>query len=645
MEHVARALVAVTLSLLLFSGVAVFDLFADGLVPFSARAALGVASGAAFAGAVLFAPLSLALGLTLGPLRRRLGRSPAGFTWALFALLLAALGALWCLAVYSVAPRFPVRRDNLIAYAAGALLIAAPLALVAARRLVRRYGVPRFGPEGVALGFALIAYGFHSWMTRNILFALHMGSAAALYLALLAFSALVLCRALARVGVGRLSGAGAALALVLFGLAAGFPSRFSRSFALRDAMARGSDLARAAAEIVRLTLRGDDTAPDELAARAAPAPKDALAPFPSGGGRELGARLAALRPKNILVITVDALRLDAFLAGDTPTFARLRREGVLVGGYVTAAPSTEHSFFSMFFGAYYPRRERAGESLLEVFQRAGFLTIGVFGTRAYQLETRKKEVPGFDVVDHSPSRRWQDPSTAGLVNDRLLVHLREAGDKRFFAWAHYIDLHLPYDGEGSSDKERYLSEARLIDAALGELFAALEVEGILKDTLVVLSADHGEEIYDHGGRSHSRTLFDEVVRVPLVFWMPGSGLAGRVELPAVGVDLGPTFLALAGVERPASFAPDGVDLFTRRVDEPLITMRGVFSRQVFGLNPEPAAEVAVFWGRFKLIVNLEYDSAALYDLAEDPGERVNLVDERPDIAAACAAELRRWFTE
>jgi arylsulfatase A-like enzyme len=94
----------------------------------------------------------------------------------------------------------------------------------------------------------------------------------------------------------------------------------------------------------------------------------------------------------------------------------------------------------------------------------------------------------------------------------------------------------------------YDGEIRFTDDNLGRILAALDAHGRLRDALVVVTADHGEEFFEHGGKGHQKSLFDEVVRVPLVFRWPGGLPADRVIGDQVRlVDLAPTILALAGL--------------------------------------------------------------------------------------------------
>jgi arylsulfatase A-like enzyme len=132
----------------------------------------------------------------------------------------------------------------------------------------------------------------------------------------------------------------------------------------------------------------------------------------------------------------------------------------------------------------------------------------------------------------------------------------------FFLYAHTRDPHQPYDPPAawrrfSADAARarpvdlYDDEIRFNDHYFGELVERLEERGLYRDSMLVLTSDHGEEFGERGGSGHGFTLFEEVVRVPLVVKYPGNAGAGTsVEAPVSLLDVLPTVLATAGLPVP-----------------------------------------------------------------------------------------------
>jgi arylsulfatase A-like enzyme len=174
--------------------------------------------------------------------------------------------------------------------------------------------------------------------------------------------------------------------------------------------------------------------------------------------------------------------------------------------------------------------------------------------------------------------------TADIITDLTLERVARHSQRPFFLYAHYIDPHFPYrpptpwdasfdhrkdpprragnvDPVAMAAPERrewlartldqYDGEILYADHHVGRLLQGLEAQGLLKNSLVIVTADHGEEFFDHGGIGHGRTAYEEVLRVPLLMRWPGRIPAGAVHTGLVGlIDMMPTILALVGVETP-----------------------------------------------------------------------------------------------
>jgi arylsulfatase A-like enzyme len=258
---------------------------------------------------------------------------------------------------------------------------------------------------------------------------------------------------------------------------------------------------------------------------------------------------------------------------------------------------------------------------------------------------------------------------ASETTDRLLEALADAPD-RSFCWAHYLDVHEPYlppdehldrdlspgrveslnewvraDDPSLSDRELadlealYDGELRYVDAELERLFGALEARGRLEDTAIVVTADHGEEFLDHGRLGHHPTLYDELIHVPLLVWLPPDA-RGSFEVPAAGtvsgqvslLDVAPTVTDLLGVEPAPRFGGRSV---LRGSGHPVVSEVS---------NPHGVLKVderfrrrSVRTDEWKLVVGP--DGEELYDLRTDPDELEDLREERPDRAAELRATL------
>jgi arylsulfatase A-like enzyme len=219
-------------------------------------------------------------------------------------------------------------------------------------------------------------------------------------------------------------------------------------------------------------------------------------------------------------------------------------------------------------------------------------------------------------------------STSKQVTDLAIQAIDKPIQKPFFMWLHYFDPHNNYlrhekfdFGKGRID--RYDSEIAFTDYHVGRLLDRMGQKGLMKNTVILITADHGEEFRDHGGILHTKTLYEEVLRIPLILYVPGFK-AGRMEQTLSAIDFAPTMLSLVNVPIPEQFQ-----------GKPLPAAKGRFlpfeNRPVFAETLEQADKRAVREGRWKLIHDRESDTLLLFDLIADPEEKQDLSEKRPDL--------------
>ena len=411
---------------------------------------------------------------------------------------------------------------------------------------------------------------------------------------------------------------------------------------------------------------------------------------------------AAVRPSAIVLVTIDTLRadrvsFDGYRLPTTPFLDRLAGEGVVFErAYATSSwtPPTMASIFTgvppMTHGVVsgeivetkavrQPILPESLSTLAELVGKSGYRTLGVASNRHLALDLGFGQ--GFD--------RYFDPPTflnAAAVNDkaRLLLAAEYGTDWRvgwrkrpLFLWLHYFDPHdpyLPYDpwmaahapgvaafGPQSPArtvmrdlKQRfpqpdaalaeairpfYDSEIRRTDQLLADLWSEL---GSDDNVLFIFTADHGEEMAEHGGLGHSQTLYDEVTRIPLLFWWP-RGLPGgvRVAQPVSALDILPTILDLLGQPVPSGLPGRSLAPLWRTAPAGGAPPE---RRPVFlELAPPKPFRWAVVDGDRKLILDPASPATPeLYDLASDPGEKLNLAAREPAEVERLRAELRTW---
>ena len=253
-----------------------------------------------------------------------------------------------------------------------------------------------------------------------------------------------------------------------------------------------------------------------------------------------------------------------------------------------------------------------------------------------------------------------------------MEHMESMKEDKFFMFLHMWDVHYdyippaPWDSafdpgyEGDfdpfhwvrnedvkeyiSDEDRdyvvslYDGEIAHSDDHLGRLFDWMRRTGLWDDTVVIVTSDHGEEFFDHGGTCHSLTLFDELVHVPFIMRVPGIEEPARIGCRSAMVDLMPTVLELTQVPAPVDVPLQGESLMGLvRGDRTCDPQRPILTETVWSLHDVPADakkgyEVALYRGRYKISRRLEDPKLDyLFDLQEDPLEQHNLAEERPEL--------------
>jgi arylsulfatase A-like enzyme len=406
-----------------------------------------------------------------------------------------------------------------------------------------------------------------------------------------------------------------------------------------------------------------------------------------GGGRSN--RLGAPDP-NVVLIVVDTLRADRlpFYGNETDTAPFLSELASRSTVFETAfspsgwtAPATATLFTSLYpnqhgvwtgfraserMGLRYNRIPAAAETLPEVMQRLGYRTFGVADNINIGEEMGFSD--GFDRFERHPYE-------SALTLQRTVNSWREdlASGEKYFLYLHFIDPHTPYRARqefmahGSAERhvERleswnrgtpgqrrwveenlslYDSEIGLVDQVIAEMFESF---GWRDNTLLIVTADHGEEFYDHGNRYHGDRLYQELVRVPLLVYFPQHFAPARVDANVGLVDVLPTIRDLLGDD----YTGDNVGLS-------LLPLLGGGSeeslgeaRPLFGLyrneHPELEEEItrsAVVFENWKYIRLVPEDREELYDLAGDPSEQRDVALENPNVVRRLRRRLREFET-
>ncbi len=418
------------------------------------------------------------------------------------------------------------------------------------------------------------------------------------------------------------------------------------------------------------------------------------------------ARGDAERPPNIVLIVMDTVRADALggeLAGSpvTPHLDRLLAEGTSFSNAFANAPWTVPSHATLFTGLYPHRHgsvhERFAlderlETVAEILSGKGYSTCGI--TSNPWLRERGGFGQGFEAYEEV-YRHLNEAVDKGasLATDKAVewVSAGAGGDRPFFLFVNYIDAHLPYAppaailesmgfdeqklarsdfsvrqaeeiigrkgvaGEEEVELARtlYRLEIAYVDRKLGELIRFLEESEVLDETLLVVTADHGEHLAEHGLMGHEFSLYDELLRVPLILRLPGRVRAGlRVEAPVSHVDVLPTILDLLGEHERIQSLPGRslLDPEGLAPERPLLAEYVRPQRLIhnYWKSKHPEVDLSAFdvglqsirRGSRKLIVS-GGEKLQLFDVTKDPSEERNLLPEHGQEAALLQREIER----
>ncbi len=381
--------------------------------------------------------------------------------------------------------------------------------------------------------------------------------------------------------------------------------------------------------------------------------------------------------KNVVLLTIDALRKDMLgLYGDThglsPFIDTLRDKSTIFTNAQTVGPYTQASFPGILTSSYYfehGKEEKLSPKRMlvsEVLKRSGIYT-AAFHSAPYlsgYFGWNRGWDTFYDSMDTKISERV--PYVRGNdMNEKigrwLNSHVRNEQYRPFFLWVHYMDVHEPYIPKrkfldmvdpsltlnedqmfdlfktallprNATDPQKvetlrklYMAQVPEVDEYVREFFGMLSKVGVLKDTVVIISADHGDEFGEHGSLSHDGKMFSELLNVPLVVYDGAKAHGETCDIVVSNVDISPTIVSLFNLPpveafKGHSFLPvenypdmgvygEAVDKFGRKVKE---------------------TDKPVYYFRdknLKIVYKANGDVWEMYDLAQDPKELNNIIGQ------------------
>jgi len=396
---------------------------------------------------------------------------------------------------------------------------------------------------------------------------------------------------------------------------------------------------------------------------------------------------------NVLLISIDSLRADhlscyGYARATSPAIDRIASEGLLFEQHTSSSSWTLPGHASLFtslpdsvHGAFDTDRKLPGalHTLAERFHDAGYRTQGFFA--GPYLHPAFGFGQGFDGYTDCASYAGESDGRLGSAEIDQKSHqditnpavhgawqkwLAGRGSEPFFTFVHLWDVHFdyippaPYDrqfdpdysgtvsGKGfftdpainagmpERDKQHvvalYDGEIAWTDSFIQKIREDLERAGLLENTIIAITSDHGEELFDHGGKGHRLTLYDEVLHIPLVLRYPAALPRGaRVQAQTASIDVLPTLLELAGLPAASDVLGTSLAHFARDPASPH-PRRAVSELASVGRNMRAVRSL-----EYKLVDDVGRDTHYFFDLRQDPGEKSGLSDFEGELGKRAVA--------
>lgn len=400
---------------------------------------------------------------------------------------------------------------------------------------------------------------------------------------------------------------------------------------------------------------------------------------------------------NIVLITIDTLRADhlscyGYNRNTSPNIDKIAEQGIIYANAIAPSPWTAPSMVSLFTSVY-PlshgvihgfvkekkvfKQEVFSDELLtlaEILKKHGYATFGVASN--HHLSGEFGFARGFDYFTYLPSL------SAQYVNNAVLPWKSKIKEvDKFFLWIHYYDPHhgynprnpwanqytpesltqqlqlykkrmvdltknIPFFRENPQALSNlialYDSEINYVDFYLGKLINDFELD---KNSLMIITSDHGEEFLEHGRLSHAHNLYGETINIPLIVKMPDSKTKTVIESSVNLIDIMPTILHLLGINSPEYVA-----------GKSFLAEEGLVSgKKGISVTKGPDYDFAeldrhtilksIMTREWKYIYNFKHKTEQLYNIKSDPSELDNLVGKEINQSERLKEELFNWITK
>ena len=387
---------------------------------------------------------------------------------------------------------------------------------------------------------------------------------------------------------------------------------------------------------------------------------------------------APTKKPNVILIVCDAMRADhlgvyGYRRNTSPAIDRLSRESVLFKNAISQAPTTIPSVLQLMTGNFLQgeKIDPKDITLAEALSQNGYATAAIVDNPNFELYNTGV-ARGFQdfyrnaVLDSTvEGQHYKTKTPADVVTQTAIRWLKKTSQRPFFLWLHYFDPHDPYsppyaldlpfvDEHESAwtgdirntflyapDREKrpytetdrlhlidlYDAEIYYLNLCLQDLFDDLRKYGLYDESLIILTADHGESFGEHGTWFHGRSVFDSEIRIPLIIKLPaGSRRQETVAHPVQLINVYPTILSLLGLNVPAGVRKKNI-----------LTATDPYGFLLYG------DWIVVRGARWKLISDEKEKMEFVFDVEQDPGETRNLASEKPAVLRTLRDAKRDWL--
>jgi arylsulfatase A-like enzyme/Flp pilus assembly protein TadD len=349
--------------------------------------------------------------------------------------------------------------------------------------------------------------------------------------------------------------------------------------------------------------------------------------------------------RHVVLISLDTCRADylscyGYAKPTTPHIDALAGEGYLFSHAMTTIPLTLPAHTSMLTGTIPPHHGKhenkdayfdpSHVTLAALLKTKGYRTGAFVGSQilngSFGLDR------GFEEYHDRFAQPDESERRAEEVNRVAFEWLEKQKDNPVFLFLHYYDPHDAYEPPepfATRFKESlYAGEIAYTDHCIGEVVAKLKSLGMYESSLIIVTGDHGEMLGEHGETTHMYFIYESAMKVPLIYKLPGSSGAQRIDDIAGIIDIVPTVCDLVEIEPPAGIQGKNLAGYFSNTP-PESEDRGLYCESLYPTRYEANSLLGLVSKRWKYIQTTRPE---LYDLQNDPGEQTNLAEAEPQRA-------------